>query len=828
MIISCDGSFNGCEKLSKEGCRFEEAYGAYHNRYERFVCDNLNANFEMSNSEMAMCKKTSTLPTDVYFKLSSPQILDRSLNLTSLNKFLRGMNRFNPYEDTDMISITVKYSNLRGFDLNASFFSDEKPTKSIIFYIYEIYDSEFQFFLNNQLQVSCEDFLKSNLTEPKSFFQIASHTNQSQTSVYFYDIEFSKTPICPLYFKNVNLDDIVIYYQINTFYKKNYLKFSRLNNTDKFFFNSNIEILWTYRNEKIDIDSNSFLNKYLFHNLKGLALFGEINSIEKDIFKTFRSLINIYFDLTFFGKLSRKGTEWISSINFDLHVNLSNRSDLDLHINETKLIHLVMITISNAEKETINIFPNEDFCLFRNYPFDQLVLFKIVYLQSLFDSEYTCTIQWVLKHVYLYARFPHLRRDDFIDDFTFSDFLASNQENISDKFKKCDFVKMIENCNRENYATIDDNSWTINDSKEVSLLIEFIFIILLLIICFLGLLSNFMIIYTLSLKENEKDFTKVHYPYLKMASVSNIVVLLINILSPIYECQPHQGIFCSSIHKSLFSQYYKIIFGEFICTVFMMISNFGYVGFSLTRLSLIGKDHSKLIKFISELKMPYYILTSTIISVALSVVKIFRYQVNGSDPDQDYPIRYDRNYNNMFSADFATKARVINVFNAISDLTNYLVFVLIDIILDIVLVRKFRKTMTDKINSEEVKITQVVFRIITLVVEFALFSIILKLPSSLKSVFDSIHLNNDLVIPLANNQIDFLYEWYCVYARFCPTFDKLSSILFAISISSNLFFYYLFDRNFKFGLKIAFNKLISNRESHLDYVKKIEELRSKK
>ena len=212
---------------------------------------------------------------------------------------------------------------------------------------------------------------------------------------------------------------------MNTFYKKKYLQFSKINNNNKrISLNTHIEELWTYYNEKIDIDSNSFLNKYVFRNIKILALFGEINSIEKDIFKSFKFLKAIHLETIFFGKLCRKGTDWISSINFDLHVNLSNRSDLDMHVNQTKFIFLQFYTIFNAEKDVLNMLQNEDFCLFKNYPFDQLVIFRIRYLKYLFNEKYTCTVQWIFKHIYLYAQYSSRIG---INKDTFSDFFTSNK-----------------------------------------------------------------------------------------------------------------------------------------------------------------------------------------------------------------------------------------------------------------------------------------------------------------------------------------------------------------------------------------------------------------
>ena len=127
MVIHCGNSFDGCSKLSNS-CPFEDGFDILQSPFETFVCDSLNTNFEMSESEMAMCKKTPTTQTEVYFKLSTPQILDRSINFTSLLKFIREINRFNTYKN-------IRYSNLKGFDLNSSFLSNNlNQNDSAIYY----------------------------------------------------------------------------------------------------------------------------------------------------------------------------------------------------------------------------------------------------------------------------------------------------------------------------------------------------------------------------------------------------------------------------------------------------------------------------------------------------------------------------------------------------------------------------------------------------------------------------------------------------------------------------------------------------------------------
>ena len=280
MFTNGGNSSKGCKKLSNE-CRIEGTLGD-----DWFVCNSLKKSFEMKVEEFINCKNNNhQLFNQVYFMLSSPEILDNSHNLTSIVDFFQETQKINKSTNNDII--TIKYTNLKGFDLNTSFSTNEsnlnRTNKTIRKFHFDFFNIKFQFFLNNQLQVSCEDYLKWNLTQANSLFQV-----KTSTMVFGKNIKFSKTQICPLYFKNANIKNFD-FFQSNTFYKRNYLSFSTFNNSDVNFLNANIENLRT-RNEKINIDSNSFLNKYVFKNIEFLHLGGEINSIEKDIFRSFKKL----------------------------------------------------------------------------------------------------------------------------------------------------------------------------------------------------------------------------------------------------------------------------------------------------------------------------------------------------------------------------------------------------------------------------------------------------------------------------------------------------------------------------------------------------------
>ena len=839
MFINGGNSSHDCKKLSNE-CRIEDENFTN----EKFVCNSLKKSFEIKADEYIKCKSNNrSLINSVYFLQSSPQILDNSHNLASIREFfVETKKKNNSLYSIIYNSITITYTNLKGLDLNASFSTNDsnlnRTKREIISFNFDILNSKFQFFVNNQLQVSCQDYLKWNLTQPNSLLQVKIH----YMDFHKKNVKFSKTPICPLYFKNANIHSFGLGIQLNTFYKRNYLSFSTFDtNSDMDFLNANIETVRT-ENEKINIDSNSFLNKHVFKNIKSLILDGVIDSIEKDIFRSFKQLTTIRFEIVFFAKLYRKGIEWVSALNFDLNVNLSNKSDLDLKVNRMKTLQLV--DSSFLQPLDNGIFQNEDFCLFKDFPFNQLVVFTIAGLKKLMRPKYTCTIQWILQYHHFYAQYPNLGLNKPI----YSYFFTSNRENISIRFtfEKCDFEKMIVNCNRSKFQTIRDNEWTKNDTKEMIIFLDFILIILLPIICFIGLLSNIMIIYTLSISDNKKDLKTVQYSYLKMVSVSNIIVLLISILSPLYECQSMQksqpiqasygatiqelAIYCSPYHNLIAVQYYKIIFKEFLYSVFMLLSNFGYFGFSICRLSMIGKEQTKLTKWFSKIHIAYYIIVSTIISVALSVIKLFKYEVNTSNPYMEYPIPLDKKYqhetlSNSLYLDFKKRIRLILIFYLVSDLVSHFLFIPINFILDLVLLLKIKRALSEKINLDVKKENEILFRVKFLAFTFLLSNFLMKFPSIFKSIWDiSYSLNLEIALSHETKIISrsASEKWYFFF------FEKLSSILLILSISGIILFYYLFDKNFKFGLKIAISKLTSSKKSHLEFVTALEKSRNKK
>ena len=179
---------------------------------------------------------------------------------------------------------------------------------------------------------------------------------------------------------------------------------------------------------------------------------------------------------------------------------------------------------------------------------------------------------------------------------------------------------------------------------------------------------------------------------MRLNAIFNILILIIEPLTLISECRDYNSLFCSSIRFWQFSQFFKIIFGEYFSNVFRLAANFTYVQFALNRLSLIGKDHGKLVTNASKLKVKQYIGRIIIPCFVLPAVKIFRYFPNSYRIEAEYPIPIGYYFKYLSSS----LMFVYMSFNILFDILNYVAFLLVNFIIDVNLAIKLKRTLDEK------------------------------------------------------------------------------------------------------------------------------------
>lgn len=99
-------------------------------------------------------------------------------------------------------------------------------------------------------------------------------------------------------------------------------------------------------------------------------------------------------------------------------------------------------------------------------------------------------------------------------------------------------------CNKSiRVARLED---TIYDIKARMMIWQFVSILISPVICLLGTIGNVLVVVVTSKKTNEKSLKENQYLYMKLKSIANCLILLIQIFSLLSDCQSkYTGIYCS-------------------------------------------------------------------------------------------------------------------------------------------------------------------------------------------------------------------------------------------------------------------------------------------
>ena len=218
-----------------------------------------------------------------------------------------------------------------------------------------------------------------------------------------------------------------------------------------------------------------------------------------------------------------------------------------------------------------------------------------------------------------------------------------------------------------------------------------------------------------------------------------------------------------------------------------------------------------------------YIIVTLVISAGLSVMKFFKYEVNYDYPLMNYPISNewdiftvnDKKYHSLEDAYF--------IVNSISDIINYVVFVLICVVIDILMVHELRKVLADKlqkierlyeksktkVESAKKENEDAINKVIRMVVIMSAIGILFKMPISL--------------IPILNVYAEFYYNSYGrqfthpAFGRFYSSLfhngfysqiSDFSDCLFILSISIQPLIFRHFDKK----LHTAFDRLFHKNQ----------------
>jgi hypothetical protein len=160
----------------------------------------------------------------------------------------------------------------------------------------------------------------------------------------------------------------------------------------------------------MDLNGN-LLNNDIFKNTIRFLATGQINLIQVDVFKSFTKLKGLVLTSRNHKEMfHRNGIEWIKSIKHEINVDLRNEKAFwrKVYKNTDKwndwflLFFIRLITQYSYREDSTAIathFPDEDFCLYQNFPFQQLLTIFVnnglsSTNQKSYSQTFTCTYMW--------------------------------------------------------------------------------------------------------------------------------------------------------------------------------------------------------------------------------------------------------------------------------------------------------------------------------------------------------------------------------------------------------------------------------------------------
>lgn len=732
-------------------------------------------------------------------------ILHRHLNLLNLLEYSGDFWFFN----------YVRFINFKGIRLETQLEISHSK-----YHFLEFYNTDLYFYDQKQRVIkNCDDLdEKSGLSCFLSKKNLGNAKYRFTLNIDFKQVYF-KTPICETVFINCTFVQISFSNIFNTYIKSNILKIT----------NSSYNAAWNTEITTLAIDgynihlTRSILNPNVFKNVNIMKL-KNIFSIQTEIFRPFNQLRRIFFIYEDFEKLVRRqGIDWIKSINWDVNVNASNFIR-DYKKFANRKVDLRILKIDEVREENFELVKDADFCLYKNFPFNQLVVFYPP--ETIKTIKITCSFIWLYFNNSFYSR-------------TFDIYLKQTLF-----IPTCNFEEMSKRCQKSKLNLIDTSKELkikTYQSADFMILSEFLLIIFLSpLISIFGIITNFLVIFVIRSKANRKELKERQYTYIMLHSLFNISICLIQILSLVNECQLPIGLFCSNIRHFKAVQYFKIVVGEFFDKFFRLMSNFTYVSFSLSRLQLIGTNQNQNQLTKKDFSIKVYVFVLILICTTLSLIKAFRYQVINFYPDQTHPVIYNKFYRNLLfelwnGPVFNKQMRIyklIYIFDFIYDLVNYVLFALVNLVIDGILMVKMRMVLNErivkleKLNHQQAEKLQtesgeILRRMLKMIFLNSFVNFLFKLPITITTLND-LRLFISMYVYAASGQLNtnedpfrlpLSFKNHCASRIICEISLRCVHILFILALSSNLFFLKAFDKKFMACYDITFAKKGKNNTS---------------
>jgi hypothetical protein len=543
----------------------------------------------------------------------------------------------------------------------------------------------------------------------------------------------------------------------------------------------------------------------LFRNVQRIGLAGILDGIESDLFLDFQNLKIIDLAISNLRELFHQGNKWMNYLN--LNLSISNRSGRVQF--ENRLIIEFAYLKRSVSFDSIYEYPNEDLCLFKDFPHERLVYPIIVPGKRL---ECTCTLYWLQSKAHYYENEINIIFDYGLNYQQYNDknslektFLFcdesfnSTQCNFDAKFRTCHIQEDFNGALAHKLLNLDNDF----DILYAFKFLQFILLVILLpIFCFIGIVNNVLSILVIRNKNNKNEFQEPMYKHIIINAVFNIIFCLIMCLKLINTCIFYgPSVFCSSVYQEIWAQNLKIILIHFLGSVTKNCANFSYLMFSISRLILITKQKESNISTKSKaFRNAIYVFTLVLVSSILCSFKLFQYRIKQYltpfNAYKEFPFEIrDENY--CYSETHKLQCKLFNTFKIANRSLNDVLFVILNILIDLILLVKYKHHMNRKLKQiNDVAQRKVIHKskknVNRMILVNSLIYIFSHLPEFMMTLLLFVY--STKMKSFCNNKFS------------CDFLNEEAEFFGLISIVSQFYVFKIYDKNFK----KSFSQIYSN------------------
>jgi len=718
---------------------------------------------------------------------NKPIIFDDSFKIKKLKIKVKS-------EEEEVLSVVL--TNFKGFDLNSNPFKDVIINENSKVYYFQI-DSNFDFYLNKTLinKNNCNEHLPnlSITRQAKVLILEKANTNSDKT--------------CPLVFANANIIMFSVKMKLSLI-NKNSLSFHNVSVID---LNCTIfqTILSVYRSDL----NEQVLNKHVFMNLKILDIYGVINGIDVNSFKNLKQLHMLKLKSQYVKNIFVKNNKWLQYLNQDvISQNLSRHDENNM---------FTLVVYQSIENVTYYDYPDEDFCLFNDFPHQRLV---VPVLRPSSKSTCSCTELFLIQYANKYSDFiQNLEKYFIVANYYMYEYRIYSEKklhvclnaSLNDMLKKCNFKQRLAKCKIKTVEANQNLDIYIYDFMEISGLIELIFVKYYVNVIFLivSVLVNTLMIIILSLKSFKKSYM---YIYLKIHSLFNLVFCLTTILGYILGDCSVDDVFCSKKYESIALHYVKIILIKMIGNSAKTCSNIAHVSFCLSRYKKMKGSEYLFIKSLNNLSIRTYLILMIILSILLNLYRNFEFSTQISSNlsgfyrlsnffNQDSFYDYKENFTNY-------EYIILNIFQYINIFFSDLTYILSTTIIDILLFKIVKGQMAAKrlilstrpalVNTNEILSAEQ--RISRMVILNGFNYLIFRLPLAIIHFYGFFYRYDTDTKKHYPSLIGYIV---CRRYKFCKNLAEIFYFLYLVSFLIQFIIFYKLDKNFRGSILSIKNKI---------------------